>query len=252
MSKKGFVRAFLAAVIISTFFAFPSFAGEWRRDNVGWWYLVDGYHYYAGGIQEIDGSYYMFSADGYMMTGWQQTSGGDWYYAHPDGRMAINEWVGEYYIGDDGRWVPDMSGYETSDICGHYSTEGYYGHTANHHIMMDIYEDLYGGDNDIIIEFGLFDYMGNTGDYYDRYNPNGDRISATVSYSEQGIQAWGRGESDGKKYHITYDGKGNIELYWRNTGAWDVNGEHGVQFKKRDDSSGYYGNGYYYSGGGVG
>ena len=253
---KELFKGFLTAVTISSFFTLTSFAGEWIRDSMGWWYMLGQTHYYAGGIQGIDGIYYMFNNDGYMLTGWQMTTDGDWYYAHPDGRMAINEWigdyylgselkmlkstyVGQYYVGSDGKWIPNAQTV-TNDIYGYYSTEGFYGHTPNHLIQMDVYMDNSNSGYDIVIDFGLFDSMGNTGNYYDKANPNGDKIHAILSYGNQGIQAWGPAESDGKEYHITYDGVDTIILYWKQNNSWNISGEGsgGVKFKKRSGGGG--------------
>lgn len=268
MGGKRILKGFLLTAILTMAMGIAALAGEWRRDAVGWWYQVDDQHYYASGIQPIDGKYYMFDARGYMMTGWQQTTGGDWYYAYPDGSMAVNKWVGdyylgpelkmltstwvgEYYVGADGKWIAGMTKQSGSDpIYGHYSTEGLYaGHTGKHHIMMDVYKAASGSDYDTVISFGLFDAMGYTGDYYSKSNPNGDRITGSISYGDNGTEVWGKADNDGKEYHVSFDGEDTITLYWRSTGAWDVNGAGGIVFKRKSGTEGYYGNGYSYGGG---
>lgn len=97
--------------------------------------------------------------------------------------MLTNTWVGQYYVGTDGKWIEGMKQQGSADsIYGHYSTEGYYGHTANHHIMMDVYNGGSSSAYDTIIEFGLFDHLGNTGDYYSKSSPNRDRIKGRIAY----------------------------------------------------------------------
>ena len=51
----------------------------------------------------INGDWYYFNANGYMLTGWQEISG-QWYYLNADGTMATNTWIGDYYVGADGQW----------------------------------------------------------------------------------------------------------------------------------------------------
>ena len=56
----------------------------WHEDENGKWYQnVDG-TYYAGGLQEIDGSTYYFGDNGYTQTGWVSV-GFDDYYFNDDG-----------------------------------------------------------------------------------------------------------------------------------------------------------------------
>lgn len=63
--------------------------GEWKQDNVGWWYCrADGTYPVSAWFQDpADGKYYMFDSQGYMRTGWI-----DWndnrYYCDPDGTPA--------------------------------------------------------------------------------------------------------------------------------------------------------------------
>lgn len=45
-----------------------------------------------------------------------------------------------------------------------------------------VYNGESSSDYDTIIEFGLFDHMGKTGDYYSKSSPNGDRIKGRIAY----------------------------------------------------------------------
>ena len=40
-----------------------------------------------------------------MQTGWQELDGA-WYYFYESGDMAADTWIGDYYMGPDGKWVP--------------------------------------------------------------------------------------------------------------------------------------------------
>lgn len=58
-----------------------AFAGEWKRNNVGWWY------------QESTGTY--------PTRRWSNI-GGKWYYFDNVGYMVHDKWIGDYYLGSDG------------------------------------------------------------------------------------------------------------------------------------------------------
>lgn len=90
------------------------------------WYLVDGEWYYLNplsdgrkgkmliGWQLIDGEWYYLNPisdgeKGKMLIGWQLIDG-TWYYFQEmsDGRkgsMRANEWIGPYYVNENGAWV---------------------------------------------------------------------------------------------------------------------------------------------------
>ncbi|MBQ9324813.1 MAG: hypothetical protein IJ246_03475 [Clostridia bacterium] len=51
--------------------------------------------------KQIDGKWYFFGLDGYMVTSrWE----GD-YYLTADGTMAVSTYIDGYYVGADGKWV---------------------------------------------------------------------------------------------------------------------------------------------------
>lgn len=70
-------------------------AGEWRISPTGWWYQNDDGTYFVDGWQWIDEKCYYFNKDGYI---------------------AANTWIDNYYVGEDGAWIPDMTiTYPTAD-----------------------------------------------------------------------------------------------------------------------------------------
>lgn len=79
----------------------------WQQDQTGWWYRDSADTYKTGGVHTIDGSHYLFDANGYMLIGWQQI-GDDWYYFDGSGHMLFNvclEIDGSYYYFDNqGKW----------------------------------------------------------------------------------------------------------------------------------------------------
>ena len=74
---------------------------EWKQTNGKWWYQhKDGTHT-QNDFETIAGQRYYFDANGYMVTGWQKINGED-YYFNASGIMAMNTWVGAYYLDADG------------------------------------------------------------------------------------------------------------------------------------------------------
>ena len=82
-------------------------AGAWLRDSVGWWYCNADHSYTTSDWQQINGLWYYFDANGYMVTGWfQSPASGYWYYLDPvQGNMVTNQYIGNYYVNADGVWV---------------------------------------------------------------------------------------------------------------------------------------------------
>lgn len=78
--KKNF---WILGMSIITMLSFSShaYAGEWKKDNTGWWY------------QESNGTY--------PTKQWSNISG-KWYYFDENGYMVHDRWIGDYYLGTDG------------------------------------------------------------------------------------------------------------------------------------------------------
>ena len=61
----------------------------WNENENGKWYQNADGTYFAGGMQEIDGSTYYFDENGYIQTGW------------------ISVGFDDYYFNDDGTYDPN-------------------------------------------------------------------------------------------------------------------------------------------------
>lgn len=59
-------------------------AGNWIKDNVGWWYKHKNGTYTKNGWEMISGKWYYFDHVGYMVTGWIEDDS-NWYYCDEDG-----------------------------------------------------------------------------------------------------------------------------------------------------------------------
>lgn len=85
MSKKLAVAGM--AAILTAGISMTSFAGEWKLDQVGWWYQNDDGSYAKDGWAKIDNVWYWFDETGYMETGWIYDAG-NYYYLVESGGMA--------------------------------------------------------------------------------------------------------------------------------------------------------------------
>lgn len=95
-----------------------SIGGSWYwfdeagRMKTGWlkldnkWYYLKGSGAMATGWEKVGSTWYLLHSSGEMLTGWQKL-GKTWYYLADSGAMAANTWVGNYYLGSDGAWIPN-------------------------------------------------------------------------------------------------------------------------------------------------
>ena len=78
----------------------------WKKDATGKWYLNADGSYPKNAWKLIDGNWYYFDDHGYMVHDkWIKWI--DSYYLKSDGRMAKNEWIGDFYVDQSGKWIPN-------------------------------------------------------------------------------------------------------------------------------------------------
>ncbi|MDO4789284.1 MAG: hypothetical protein Q4A19_09025 [Johnsonella sp.] len=82
MKKK--ISLILFTICFSMSMLVTAFAGSWKRDSLGWWYQEDNGSYPREAWREVNGAWYYFDYDGYMLF--------DTY--TPDG----------YFLGESGAW----------------------------------------------------------------------------------------------------------------------------------------------------
>ena len=58
----------------------------------------------ATGWIKDKGTWYYLNSGGDMATGWKKTGSG-WYYLKSSGAMAQSEYIGSYYVNENGKWV---------------------------------------------------------------------------------------------------------------------------------------------------
>ncbi|WP_092245030.1 hypothetical protein [Lacrimispora sphenoides] len=99
-------------------------SGTWQKNSKGWWYGASNDDYASDGIYTIGGKQYNFNEDGYMKTGWDESSG-QWRYFEPEnGQMVKSAWRKskdgkDYYLKSDGTMATDMA-IKTKDGNGYY------------------------------------------------------------------------------------------------------------------------------------
>lgn len=140
MKKLVFTLTLLTVTVLGSICAY---AGSWQKDHIGWWYKLSGGGYYANTwYQDSDGKWYYFNQNGYMVANqWV----GD-YYLGEDGAMATNQMIqGGYWVGSDGKWEPSTNNTSNnlSGLTGKFYFSGAY---------MDVSED---GDGSLHIKGNL-------------------------------------------------------------------------------------------------
>ena len=83
----------------------PLYTPGWHKNSKGWWYQNEDGSYKKSEAALIDGKWYRFDAQGYMLTGWQKNSAGKWVY-HDKSGAQLFQWqtIGgkRYYFAGDG------------------------------------------------------------------------------------------------------------------------------------------------------
>ena len=105
-----------ACMLCLLFFSVTGRARDvWEQKDGAWYFytepdtLPENYERtpYSGWIH-ADGDVWYYAEASRMMTGWLIVDG-SFYYFHDDGRMARNEWVGCFYLGEDGEALTDTT-----------------------------------------------------------------------------------------------------------------------------------------------
>ena len=99
-------RLLITTVILSLVLGITAFAGSWTGSyESGWRYQNDNGSFAANGwMQDTDGLWYYFGADGIMLHDtWVEGQ----YYLGSTGAMLTNSATPDgYYVGADGKWIP--------------------------------------------------------------------------------------------------------------------------------------------------
>lgn len=96
------------AVVLSSVFCLNVFAGEWKQDNVGWWYQNDDGSYVKNAWKEDNGKWYYFNEGGYMLSntitpdGYTVNESGEWVHQNETAALTSNK---KYTFSSTGKWV---------------------------------------------------------------------------------------------------------------------------------------------------
>jgi len=82
--------------------------GQWVNQENGWYYYSDGNEPYTGWIRSAVSGRWYYTVKGKMQTGWVSWKG-KWYFLNADGGMAEKQWVGNFYVGEDGAVLTDTT-----------------------------------------------------------------------------------------------------------------------------------------------
>ena len=80
---------------------------RWIKDRTGWWYRNSNGSWTSNNFQDIGGNRFFFKSNGYMAEGWVKFKGKEYYLQPSTGFMLRNRWIGQYYVGADGAWIPN-------------------------------------------------------------------------------------------------------------------------------------------------
>ncbi len=235
--KKAAVIFLTVILILVSAQTVMALSGTWKQDGSWWWFECDDGSYPANVIVTIRGNQYAFDVNGYMISNqWVHAPGYGWHYCTGSGKIAENQWVGNYYVGSDGvmltnTWTPDgywvdsegawdpsvpRQGSGSGTIAGipngYYSSAGIGSDTESYRV--DCWVENSGGTK--VVSFGHYERGGSPYNYYDNYNPNGDTLEL---YMENGT-IYGKSTKSGHKtYRVEYDGD-TLKIHWENV-TWN-------------------------------
>ncbi len=188
--------------------------GNWTKYGNRWKYYHSDGSYTRNDWEEIDGYWYLFDSNGWMLTGWQYANenwyylqgngamldqgwheiSGDWYYMYSGGAMAVNTWIGEYYVNSSGVRVDVSNGIYLLDVVKPYKTPRYYTEYVSRSFSMggndytNGFTSYRGGNEGEIIYFNLggkYKKLSFIAGIVDGYDPrNETKISIIVDGKE--------------------------------------------------------------------
>lgn len=97
-----FIKLLTATTGLTVTMGLTAFAGQWKKDNIGYWYQNNNGAYPKSSWQSINDKWYYFNDNGYMIA--NQWVGN--YFVGLDGAMLINTTTPDgYKVGADGAWI---------------------------------------------------------------------------------------------------------------------------------------------------
>lgn len=107
IKKKIMIIGSLFAICLTTMDSDIVQAASWQQNDIGWWWQEDDFSYPVNTWKSINGKWYFFNENGYMLEqGWHWING-KCYYMYESGAMASDTWIGENYVDASGEWIED-------------------------------------------------------------------------------------------------------------------------------------------------
>lgn len=124
---KRFIKTVILGISLSMFVPVIALAG-WEKDNVGWWYKHKDGSYPKAGWEQIEGKYYYFDENGYMLHD----------SITPDG----------YVVGTDGAWIESIvpakrSAAEKAESVNDFSNEKSNSEETSYSARPDVVTNIY-------------------------------------------------------------------------------------------------------------
>lgn len=186
------MRKFLVLLMSATIAlcsTFVSFAGEWKQDNVGWWYQNDDGSYVISSWKEIDGKQYYFDASGYIL---HDTT-------TPDG----------YQVDSYGAWIQEVNKANKNESAPSYKV--YMNSNTNPKAQFIVMEYKNNSDSDVVI-YSEFSKL------YDReYDLLNRDLQLVEAGSTNVINLNSVTISPGERKMLSFSVKGNSTYYDKKT-----------------------------------
>ncbi len=107
--KKKILTAMASVLILTAIPSVTSFAGQWKQNDIGYWYENDQGSYVKNSWLSDDGKWYHFDNNGYMQKNEWIMDSGKWYYLDAEGICLMNTTTPDNYtVGPDGARIFQM------------------------------------------------------------------------------------------------------------------------------------------------
>lgn len=146
----------LLIVIFSCNTAVNSFADQWKRDEIGWWYQHDDGSYPAGRWLQINGLWYYFGHNGYLLQESYTPKG--------------------YYVNKDGVWMPKYLSYDKINLTDVVDIDKTY-----------LTQYTWWNDSDILLSIGTRQESEEDGVVFAQIGSWYGILSQTYYYGDDGI-----------------------------------------------------------------
>ena len=229
----------------------------WSNINGNWYYFDVNDGMQKGWI--LDNSYYL-DENGVMLSGWQNIDGDDYFfnasgyklrncwignnYLLEDGKMAKDQWIGDYYVDENGLWVPSLHLYEWKTVDGKKKCYSNKTHSFVTNQLIQINGSYYYFDSEGCVATGFTTIDQNT--YY--FDANGKMVTGWIQidgtyyfFNASGIM---KNSSWQGNYYLNSEGKMLVNAFTPDGYYVGSDGAYLTNSWFKHDGKDYYVNGY--------